>query len=141
MPHFYAIIPYNGHSRRIRIISSEKEECIHMKKNRVVVSLCFIVIGLSILVVNINSAKTAEKTGIQLFKEHCSMCHPEGGNIISPKKSLSKKDREANNLKTTEDIIRIMRKPGPGMTAFDAKSISDKDAQKIADYIHTVFSK
>ncbi len=88
-----------------------------------------------------NSMEAAENTGEQLFKVHCSMCHPEGGNIISPKKTLLKKDLVANNVKTAEDVIKIMRKPGPGMTAFDMKSISDKDARKVADYIFKKFKK
>ena len=88
-----------------------------------------------------NSMEAAEKTGEQLFKEHCALCHPEGGNIISPKKTLLKKDLEANSIKTEEDVVRVMRKPGPGMTAFDMKSIADKDARKITDYIFKKFSK
>lgn len=90
---------------------------------------------------NMQSSEAAEKTGEQLFKEHCSLCHPDGGNIINPKKTLLKKDLEANNIRTAEDVIRIMRKPGPGMTAFDMKSISDKDARKISDYVFKKFNK
>jgi len=68
------------------------------------------------------------------------MCHPDGGNIISPKKTLLKKDRDVNNIRTTDDTIRVMRKPGPGMTAFDAGTLSNKEAHKIADYIVKKFS-
>jgi len=88
-----------------------------------------------------NSTEAAERTGEQLFIEHCAVCHPEGGNIISPKKTLQKKDLDANNIKTGDDVIKLMRKPGPGMTAFEQKSISDKDARKIADYIFKKFTK
>jgi len=38
-------------------------------------------------------------------------------------------------VKNAKDIIAKMRKPGPGMTAFDKKTISDKEAKAIADYI------
>jgi len=89
----------------------------------------------------LQSSEASEKTGEQLFKEHCSLCHPDGGNIVNSKKTLLKKDREINNIKTPEDIIKIMRKPGPGMTAFDMKSISDQDARKITDYIFKKFNK
>jgi cytochrome c6 len=85
--------------------------------------------------------KPAEaKSGEALFKEHCTMCHTEGGNIINPKKTLSKKDRESNNIRGEADIIRVMRNPGPGMTAFDDKTISDKDAQEIAKYVIKAFN-
>ena len=84
--------------------------------------------------------KKGEKIdGAKEFKEHCAVCHPDGGNIINPKKTLSKKDREANGIKSASDIVKNMRKPGPGMTAFDAKTISDKEAKAIADYILKTF--
>lgn len=83
----------------------------------------------------------AEKTGESLFKEHCVMCHPDGGNIINPKKTLHKKDREGNNIRTEGDIIKTMRNPGPGMTTFDVKAVADKDAEEIAKYILKIFNK
>ena len=81
----------------------------------------------------------AKKSGEALFKERCSPCHPEGGNIINPRKTLNKKDREANNIKKADDIVKIMRSPGPGMTKFDDKTIPDKDAKEIAEYILKTF--
>jgi cytochrome c6 len=81
------------------------------------------------------------KSGGSLFKEHCSVCHPDGGNIINPKKPLHKKALEANNIKTKDDIVRLMRKPGPGMTTFDVKTIPDKEAREIAEYIIKTFGK
>ena len=86
--------------------------------------------------------------GEALFKKHCSVCHPQGGNIINPKKTLSKKDREANGIVTAEDIVRKMRNPGfapthpqewSGMKVFDAKEIPDSDALRIANYILETF--
>lgn len=81
----------------------------------------------------------AKSSGEAEFNEHCALCHPAGGNIVNPKKTLLKKDRDANNVKTEADIIKTMRKPGPGMTAFDEKTISAKDAQEIAKYILKTF--
>ena len=89
-----------------------------------------------------------EKTGEALFKDNCASCHPDGGNILNPKKTLSRKDREANNIITAADIINKMRNPGPvpthpqvwaGMKMFDKYKISDDEAQKIAEYILTTF--
>jgi cytochrome c6 len=111
-----------------------------MKKCGHVLNLLFIAIGV-VGLTSMTTLEAAEKTGEQLFKEHCSMCHPEGGNIINPKKTLLKKDLEANNIKTADDAVKIMRKPGPGMTTFDAKSLSDKDARMIADYLFKKLNK
>lgn len=79
------------------------------------------------------------KSGEELFKQHCAVCHADGGNIINPAKTLHKKDREANNIKKAGDIVGKMRNPGPGMTKFDKATISDKDAGEIAKYILKTF--
>ena len=104
------------------------------------VLLCSVAIFLSLSVAIVFAAeKTKGKTGEALFKEYCAVCHPEGGNIINPQKTLQKKDLEANNIKKPADIIKKMRKPGPGMTQFDKKAIPDSDAKKIAGYILETF--
>lgn len=103
-------------------------------KKTVVVAFCM-VIGI-ILQTEVAAAATAGET---LFKQHCAACHPAGGNIINPQKTLQKKALEANNLRTAEDIIKVMRKPGPGMTPFDEKTLPAKDARQIADYIINTF--
>jgi len=77
--------------------------------------------------------------GKKEFEEHCAVCHKDGGNTVNPAKTLARKDREANGVKTAKEIIGKMRTPGPGMTPFDKKTISDKEAKAIADYILTTF--
>ncbi|HKZ17870.1 MAG TPA: c-type cytochrome [Geobacteraceae bacterium] len=77
--------------------------------------------------------------GEELFKTHCAICHPNGGNIINPKKPLDKKALAANNIKSAKDIVNNMRNPGPGMNKFDEKTIPDKEAKMIADYILKTF--
>ena len=79
------------------------------------------------------------KSGAEMFKEHCAVCHPDGGNIINPGKTLRKKDLAASGIKKPADIVMKMRSPGPGMTKFDKKTIPDKDAKKIAEYILKTF--
>jgi cytochrome c6 len=83
----------------------------------------------------------AGKSGQELFKEHCAVCHPDGGNIVNPEKTLHKKALEANNVKTAAEIVNKMRNPGPGMQKFDSKTVSDSDAKKIAEYILSTFNK
>ncbi len=80
-------------------------------------------------------ATETASVGKELFKEHCAMCHHNGGNSLKPEKTLHKKVREKNGIKSAEDIIKIMRDPGPGMSAFDEKEIPEKDAKEIAEYI------
>ncbi|MDA8079207.1 MAG: c-type cytochrome [Nitrospiraceae bacterium] len=78
-------------------------------------------------------------SGEELFKEHCALCHPDGGNIINARKTLHKADLEANGIRKSSDLIGIMRNPGPGMATFDKATIPDKDARKIAEYVLKTF--
>jgi len=69
------------------------------------------------------------------FKKHCAACHADGGNIMNPTKTLSKSDREKSGIKTVKDLIKVMRKPTGQMIAFDKKTLPDKEAKLIAEYI------
>jgi len=105
------------------------------------------------LICSCSSVFAAEKapeggSGAALFQWNCAPCHPEGGNILNPQKTLRKKDLDANNITTAADIIKKMRNPGPfpthpqdwaGMRMFDERTISDRDAHAIADYILSTF--
>ena len=86
-----------------------------------------------------DTKKGGKVDGKKEFQEHCAECHANGGNMIKPDKTLSKKDREANGVKTAKEIIDKMRNPGPGMTKFDKKTISDREAKAIAEYIIKTF--
>ncbi|ACH38603.1 lipoprotein cytochrome c, 1 heme-binding site [Citrifermentans bemidjiense Bem] len=85
------------------------------------------------------AASATATTGEQLFKLHCAACHPNGGNTITPAKTLSKKAMADRNIKSTDDIVKIMRNPGPGMNKFDEGMIPKDDAKKIGDYILATF--
>jgi len=112
-----------------------------MKTLRIVI-LVLIAVCLSVAyaaAANANGSAKNKQAGEELFMKHCSACHPDGDNVLSSKKSLHKKDLTANNINSAKDIIGKMRNPGPGMTQFDKKVISDKDAKKIAAYILKTF--
>jgi len=96
-------------------------------------------VGLAIPAAGLYAAEKKESKGAKLFQDHCAACHPAGGNIIKPALTLHKKDMDAHGVKSANDIVGKMRNPGPGMTRFDAKTISDKDAKEIAQYILTAF--
>lgn len=89
---------------------------------------------------SVNSeASTYRIKGENEFKEHCASCHADGSNIIQADKTLFRKDREKHGVKSVADIVSLMRKPGEGMTTFDKKTVSDKKAKAIADYIIKTF--
>ena len=84
-----------------------------------------------------NTAQAA--SGKDLFNQHCSACHPNGGNIIEPHDTLLKSARVANKVNSVEAIVGKMRNPGPGMSKFDANFLPDADAKAIAEYILKTF--
>ena len=110
-----------------------------MKKVTAVIAAGIIIIGIGSMILSGGKAAGAEQTGEALFKQNCSICHVNGCNIVNAQKPLHKKERETNGIKTAGDIVKIMRNPGPGMTQFDEKTISNKDAHKIAEYILKTF--
>ena len=106
------------------------------------IALLFLVFAVlcSLTVAGVSAKEgSKESRGEKLFMKHCSKCHPDGGNVVAVAKSLNARDRETTNVKTEEDIIRLMRNPGPGMVKFGTKVISEKDAKAIAEYIMKTF--
>jgi len=99
------------------------------------IGVLVVTVGLALPAAGLSAAEKKESPGARLFQQHCVACHPDGGNIIKPALSLRKKDMDAHGVKTADDIVGKMRNPGPGMTRFDTKMISDKDAKEIAKYI------
>jgi cytochrome c6 len=108
-------------------------------KKRIVAAVAMLTLGLFATAGFADTKKGGKIDGKKEFEEHCAMCHANGGNTVTPAKTLNKKDREANKVKSAKDIIKLMRKPGPGMTPFDSKAVSDKEARAIAEYILKTF--
>lgn len=79
------------------------------------------------------------KSGEALFKQHCAVCHPDGGNIVKSQYTLHKKALAAHNITKPGDIVEKMRNPGPGMTKFEVATIPDQDATAIAQYVLDTF--
>ena len=79
------------------------------------------------------------RVGEALFRQFCHNCHPDGGNVSDPKRTLHRSALQKNRITTPEDIVRIMRNPLSRMIRFDAETISDKDARAIAEYILNTF--
>ena len=103
------------------------------------IAILMMVLAAALMVISACAKKEQESRGEALFKQHCSPCHPGGGNVVHPDKTLEKKVREGNGVKTAEDVMGKMRNPGPGMTKFDEKTIPDADARQIAEYVVKTF--
>jgi mono/diheme cytochrome c family protein len=64
---------------------------------------------------------TQENIGEKLFNEHCVMCHPD--------------NKKMKDINKTEDIIKTMRNPKPGMPTFNEEEIPNDAAEAITKYI------
>jgi cytochrome c6 len=79
------------------------------------------------------------QSGAVLFKQFCFNCHPDGGNVSDPDKTLHGSTLRKNHIDAPEDIVKIMRKPISRMIQFDEKAVSNKDARSIAEYVLDAF--
>ena len=71
------------------------------------------------------------KIGEEEFKENCSSCHPNGGNVIKPEDTL----KGSRMLKDFETFLSWIRKPVQPMPAFSASQLSEEQARQLYDYI------
>jgi cytochrome c6 len=78
-------------------------------------------------------------SGEALYKQYCSSCHPDGGNVSDPGRPLYGSALRRNHITKPEDIVRIVRNPLSRMIRFDVSTLSDQDARVIAEYILTTF--
>ena len=76
-----------------------------------------------------------DTAGKALFEQNCASCHKSGGNVVNPQKTLSRSDREANGITTADDVIKVMRNPGPGMPAFGPDVLTDDEARAVAEFV------
>lgn len=83
--------------------------------------------------------KSTAVSGEKLFAQHCAVCHPQGGNIINPQKTLKKNDLEARNIKSEEELVAFFRAGASGMPKFDETAIPNNEAREIARYILKTF--
>jgi cytochrome c6 len=126
---------------------------INVRQGKTTMSRSFAAIMMALMALVLISQSFAEEaakesTGEALFQKNCASCHPNGGNIFNARKTLSKKDLEANNITTAGDIVKKIRNPGPapthpqtwsGMKKYDEKVLPDDDALKIGEYILKTF--
>jgi len=81
------------------------------------------------------NTQEAGRDGKALFKQYCASCHPEGGNVSDPERSLYGSVLKKRHIDTPDDIVRIMRHPMSRMIRFDQATLSDRDARAIAEFI------
>jgi len=79
------------------------------------------------------------RDGEALFRQYCAPCHPDGGNVSDPARTLHGSVLKSKHITSPEDIVRIMRHPLSRMIRFDAATVSDEDARAIAEYVLKAF--
>jgi len=84
----------------------------------------------------------AVASGRRLFEKHCAVCHPNGGNVVNPNKTLRKKHLADNGLSIPDALVSYMQNPGTGMPKLvhEDREITNKQAKSIAAYIIETFN-
>ena len=100
----------------------------------------FLAISAVVTVFAAVSAQGAEVSGKELFERHCARCHPDGGNIIVPDKTLRKKDLDRRGITDAKKVMAAMQNGiDQKMPVFPTNVIPKKDAKAIAEYILETF--
>jgi len=82
----------------------------------------------------------SDADGPALFEKHCAVCHPAGDNIINPDKTLKRADLMAAGITGADDIVKLLRDPGPGMRVFTPEELPDGEALAVGTYIWETLS-
>jgi len=75
--------------------------------------------------------------GHEIFRSHCSGCHPYGANAVKPQHHLWNSGRLTNILTFTS----WLRSPQPPMPTFGPDRISEKDAKALLSYLKFVLEE
>lgn len=70
------------------------------------------------------------KAGERVFLANCSVCHPQGGNVIKPQMPIYGSPR----LKDLKTFIKWIRHPDPPMPVFSPSKLSDQEAGELYQY-------
>ena len=93
----------------------------------------------AVITEKVTTSAKPETNGEALFMQHCVKCHRNGGNIINRDKPITGSALRENNITTAEDIVRVMRNPGPKMKIYSEEQVPDSQALKIGEYILETF--
>lgn len=130
------------HDQMVQAARSGKTQTSRHVTRRRGALLCLIMISISLIQSGCSDHSLQEQTtasGEALFLRHCAGCHPQGRNLLYPQKDLRRLTLAANGIATPEDIVKVMRNPGKGMTRFDRTTIPDDEARRIANYLLEAF--
>jgi cytochrome c6 len=141
-----AVGSYNIHQRNAELTKTYRDSAGRLTQfgkrangGNIMTKLTALRVLLPALVFSTATAFAAPSAGALAFEANCSECHPRGTNAVTPAKDLRTSTLKANGILTAKDIVAKMRKPGPGMTKFDPKDLSDQEAQEIAEYVLATF--
>jgi mono/diheme cytochrome c family protein len=113
----------------MRQIKPEEENKMKKKSTAVIgMVVCFMMMAAGVVWAGspVYDASTGSRT---IFKDKCASCHLNFDNMPN-----------MQSIKNPEKIVDKMRKGGGRMPKFDAKTVSNEDARRLADFIITSFN-
>jgi cytochrome c6 len=85
-------------------------------------------------------SRVSAPDGEALFRQYCASCHPDGGNVSDPERTLHGSALKKKHITTPDHVVRVMRRPLSRMIRFDVATLPDRDAQAIAEYVLKTFN-
>jgi cytochrome c6 len=108
-----------------------KKGGFNMKRIALVLSVAAICVALLSFFGGFGQVTAKSKIGEEEFKENCSSCHPNGGNVIEPEDTIKGSPR----LRDFKTFLSWIRKPVQPMPTFSSSQISEEQARQLYDYI------
>jgi len=71
------------------------------------------------------------KAGERIFLANCSVCHPQGGNVMKPQMPI----HGSPKLKDLKTFIGWIRNPNPPMPVYGPSKLSDQEAGELYQYV------
>ena len=83
----------------------------------------------------INSAGLVAEDGKAVFDRNCSRCHMQGGNMMAPDKTLSKKDLKKHGKYSEEAIYQLLREGVKGTAMMSFEHLGEDKLRAVTSYV------
>jgi cytochrome c6 len=98
--------------------------------------LMTVLLAIAIVVSTVHTPALAATAspGAKVFSANCASCHMNGGNIVSPSKTLKQADLKKNGLDSVPAIVAQVTKGKAAMPSFKSR-LKSAQIEAVANYV------
>ena len=84
---------------------------------------------------DVNNSSLVTEDGKAIFDANCSSCHMQGGNMMAPDKTLSKKDLKKHSKYSEEAIYQLLKEGVKGTAMMSFEHLGEDKLRAVTDYV------